>query len=307
MNVSKLEELTADYCRYLPLPAHLEPNLRSALRQVLHTPGSLVRPQIVLEMAAAYGVSEDPAKDLAIALEYFHTASLLFDDLPCMDNAAQRRGVPCLHLGYGEAGAILSALGLINRAYALVWKALSVAGPDQQRECHAYVEKHLGVSGLLNGQSLDLNYASAARDPRAAEQIALGKTVSLIRLTLVLPAMLGNAPIREVSLLNRIAVFWGLSYQALDDLKDVVQSDLETGKTVARDSALGRPNTALALGAFAASERLQRLIRLGSRALTGLLALNPRVAFLQQLRADLETESKGIRSVILDPQRVAGA
>ena len=65
------------------------------------------------------------AKDLAIALEYFHTASLLFDDLPCMDNASERRGVPCVHLAFGEAGAILAALALINRAYALSWRAVS--------------------------------------------------------------------------------------------------------------------------------------------------------------------------------------
>ena len=52
------------------------------------------------------------AKDLAIALEYFHTASLVFDDLPCMDNALERRGVPCVHFAFGEAGAILTALAL---------------------------------------------------------------------------------------------------------------------------------------------------------------------------------------------------
>jgi len=58
------------------------------------------RPQIVFQMATAYDLDVARAKDLAIAIEYFHTASLLFDDLPCMDDAERRRGSPVfiLHL-----------------------------------------------------------------------------------------------------------------------------------------------------------------------------------------------------------------
>ncbi len=99
----------------------------------------------------------------AVALEYFHTASLLFDDLPCMDNALERRGAPCVHLAFGEEGAILTALALINRAYALTWRA--VAGCPQVRQVRAlaYIEHCLGVEGLLNGQSLDLHYSTLPR------------------------------------------------------------------------------------------------------------------------------------------------
>ena len=80
------------------------------------------------------------------------------------------------------------------------------------------------------------------------ETIARGKTVSLIRLTLVLPAMLGDASAREIQLLERIALYWGLGYQMVDDLKDVLGSAAEAGKTVARDALLDRPNIAAAMG-----------------------------------------------------------
>src|ERR1035437_7354689 len=103
----------------LLLPDTLDPHFEEALRHVLDNPGSLVRPRLVYEDAMAYGLDPAHAQDLAIALEYFHTASLLFDDLPCMDNAQERRGAPCAHIVFGEAGAILSALALINRAYGL--------------------------------------------------------------------------------------------------------------------------------------------------------------------------------------------
>jgi geranylgeranyl pyrophosphate synthase len=274
----------------MPLPAALDPHFEEALRHILDNPGSLVRPRMVYQVATAYGLDEAPAKNLAIALEYFHTASLLFDDLPCMDNASERRGVPCVHLAYGEAGAILAALALINRAYALSWRAVAGASPLVQTRALAYIEQCLGVEGLLNGQSLDLHYATLPHNRETTETIARGKTVSLIRLTLVLPAMLGGASEREIQLLERIALYWGLGYQMVDDLKDVLESAAEAGKTVARDLALDRPNVASAMGIPAAVERLVRFIHLGDRTLRRLLQSRPELSFLQKLRGDLEQE-----------------
>ena len=88
----------------------------------------------------------------------------------------------------------------------------------------------------------------------------MGKTVSLIRLTLVLPGILGGAAPDELQLLDRIAVCWGLTYQIVDDLKDVLHTSAESGKTHSRDVSLGRPNIALAIGIPAAVQRLSRLI-----------------------------------------------
>lgn len=274
----------------VPLPAALDPHFEEALRHVLDNPGSLVRPRMVFQMATAYGLDRDHARDLAIALEYFHTSSLLLDDLPCMDNATERRGVPCVHLAYGEAGAILTALALINRAYALSWRAISGSSQHLQSRALAYIEQCLGVEGVLNGQSLDLHYATLPHNRETTEAIARGKTVSLIRLSLVLPALLGGASAREMQLLERIALYWGLGYQMVDDLKDVFGNAAQAGKTVARDTLLDRPNVASAMGVLKAVERLLRFIRLGDRTLRLLLKSKPEILFLGKLRSDLEEE-----------------
>jgi geranylgeranyl pyrophosphate synthase len=275
---------------YMPVPSVLDPHFEEALRHVLGNPGSLVRPRMVFQVATAYGVDADAAKDLAIALEYFHTASLLFDDLPCMDNASERRGVPCAHVAYGEAGAILSALALINRAYALTWRAIADAAPHIRSRALTFVEERLGVDGLLNGQSLDLHYATLPHDRSTTERIAKGKTVSLVRMTLVLPAMLGGASAREILLLERVALYWGLAYQMVDDLKDVLQTAADAGKTVARDMLLDRPNVAAVMGTQATIDRLDRYIHLGDRTLWHLLKSRPGVSFLARFRSDLEEE-----------------
>jgi geranylgeranyl pyrophosphate synthase len=245
---------------------------------------------MVLLVASAYKVDDAAAQELAMALEYFHTASLIFDDLPCMDNAMERRGVPCVHFEFGEAEAILSALALINRAYALIWRAVSTAPPESQQPAMAYIERLLGVHGLLNGQSLDLHYATMPHNRETTEKIARGKTVSLIRLTLVLPAMLGGASAREIQLLERIALYWGLAYQMTDDLKDVLDSKAHAGKTTARDLLLDRPNVASVMGIPAAIDRLIRFIDFGDRSLARLLQTRLGLSFLAKLRSSLEEE-----------------
>lgn len=290
MSTSHATPFADAFKTFLPLPTALDPHLEEALRHVLDNPGSLVRPRMVFQVATAYGLDEAAAKDLAIALEYFHTASLVFDDLPCMDNAFERRGVPCVHFAFGEAGAILTALALINRAYALSWQAVSGSSPHVQPRALAYIEQCLGVNGLLNGQSLDLHYSTLPHNRETTERIARGKTVSLIRLTLVLPAMLGGASAREIQLLERIALYWGLGYQMVDDLKDVLESAAQAGKTVARDLLLDRPNVASAMGVPAAVERFTRFIHMGDRTLRQLLKSRPELSFLGKLRNDLEEE-----------------
>lgn len=281
---------TEAFSKSLTLPPTLDPNLEDALGHVLSNPGSLVRPRLIFQMATAYDLDPASARQLAVALEYFHTASLLFDDLPCMDNALERRGAPCTHLLFGEESAILSALALINRAYALAWRAVAGCPQSAQRQALEYIEKCLGVDGLLNGQSLDLHFSTLPHTRETTEQIARGKTVSLVRLTLVLPAMLSGASTRELQLIEWISVFWGLSYQIVDDLKDVQQSAAQTGKTPARDELLGRPNIAAVIGIQGTVDRLMRLLRLGDRVLGRLLVLRPQLEFLDTLRRRLEEE-----------------
>jgi len=274
----------------LQLPVSTDPHFAAAIGHVLNHPGSLVRPRLVLQIGHAFGLDRVAGQNLATALEYFHTASLIFDDLPCMDDAEERRGAPCVHRAHGEHQAILSALALINRAYVLLLKTIATSSLDTRLEAIDYVDQCLGVEGLLNGQSLDLSYAKLPHTPETTQRIAKGKTVSLIRLTLVLPAILGNASQREIQLLERISLFWGLAYQMVDDLKDILQSAEQTGKTGARDALLDRPNIAMVLGVPETQKRLQRMIAIGDHTLKSALRNRPSLGFLEKMRDTLQGE-----------------
>jgi geranylgeranyl diphosphate synthase type II len=274
----------------LPLPQGTEPHLGGALRDTLQHPGSMVRAELAYRIACSFGLSEERSENLAIAIEYFHTASLLFDDLPSMDDALLRRGVPCAHQVYGEGAAILAALALINRAYALVWKTVAGLPPEVQSAGLSYLERNLGIAGLLNGQSQDLHYSRLSEHLREPQSIAMGKTVSLIRLALVLPAIIAQAQPHEANLLDRLAIFWGLSYQTLDDLKDVLHNDDVHGKTAARDACLDRPNLALTIGVPESFARIERLMNLGSRMIARLAHRRARLAFLRDVRVQFNKE-----------------
>ncbi len=286
------ERLQRAYCEHLTVPAGTETQLAAALRETLRRPGNLIRAELSVQVAAAYGLEDSAGEQLAIALEYFHTASLLFDDLPSMDDAVHRRGAVCLHQLYGEGTAILAALTLINRAYSMVWSSMQDLTAANRRFASAYVEQQLGLNGILNGQSRDLHFADADESSSSAQQIALEKTASLIRLPIVLPAIMGGASATECNLLDRLAKFWGLAYQALDDLKDIQREEQQTGKTAGRDQALHRPNAALELGTEATVTRLHRLDRLAERTVQRLTGLNPALHFFHQVSERFDADTR---------------
>ena len=280
------------YQEGLPVPSGSEPHLAQALGETLDRPGNLVRAELAFQIGRAYHLPEKAAEQLAVALEYFHTASLLFDDLPSMDNATHRRGAVCLHGTHGEGTTILTALALINRAYALIWRSMAAAPGANHVRATDYVERHLGLGGILDGQSRDLHYSDEGGTRDGAQAIALGKTSSLIRLPLVLPAILGGASPEECHLLDRLAKLWGLSYQALDDLKDVLREQHEVGKTTGQDQTLRRPNAALELGTEAVVARLNRLAALTDRLVWRLTRLQPALAFLHRVNRRFDAELK---------------
>ncbi|MGC8548142.1 MAG: polyprenyl synthetase family protein [Acidobacteriaceae bacterium] len=297
VNHSLPARLRAAFESQLPLPNDLEPHLAGAVGETLRHPGNMIRAELAFRLGRSYDLPENDSESLAIAVEYFHTASLIFDDLPCMDDALLRRGSECVHRAYGEGAAILSALAFINRAYGLLWKAVADVPAEARNASLAYVEQQLGVAGLLNGQSRDLYLEDHGRHAQLYRQIAIGKTASLIRLSLVLPAIMGEASPREICLLERLSVAWGLCYQILDDLKDILHTAEEGGKTAARDAEMLRPNLALAIGMEASLRRAHRLIRMSDRVIAKLALQRGRLAFLADTIERFQAEMRSLSRV----------
>ena len=91
----------------------------------------------------------------AAAVEYLYTSSVIFDDLPCMDDATKRRGRAALHRPYGEGRAVLVALALMNASYGLVFDGHEI-GHEQRISAHRELVSCIGSDGMVIGQTVDL-------------------------------------------------------------------------------------------------------------------------------------------------------
>jgi len=288
MSPTTWERLAAALERNAPANPATEARLRSALALIVSHPGKLVRAGLVLAAAERHGLAPAAAEELACAIEFFHAASLILDDLPCMDDAVTRRGQACVHRQHGEATAILAALALINRAYALIGAAVAAQPRRIRAEVNVCLDHHLGLAGLVGGQAWDLAFAHTDRSARLVSRIAAGKTGALFALALLLPAVLARPSQDERRHLHALCVYWSQLFQIADDLHDVSASGAEGGKSTGRDRILARPNLAIALGVPAARRRLALLNQQAGRTLAALAGrAAARWDYLQKFHQDL--------------------
>ena len=226
---------------YQPLaPAKIETKFNEAARYALFSGGKRLRPVLTLLGAELVGGKPESIVPAACAVEFIHTSSLIFDDLPCMDNAVERRGKTSLHEKYGEGLAVLVAIGFLNASYNLVF--VNHAGiPERAIEAHSEIVKCVGAAGMVGGQSVDLALAKDAvssnfsSDDYEFESIRNLKTSALMRLALRVGAILAGANYLDLAHLSRFAKLLGDAYQLSDDLIDFEEDGelFETNKTFA--------------------------------------------------------------------------
>lgn len=241
---------------HLPL-AHeeVETLFNEALRYSLFPGGKRLRPVLTLlgaEVAGGCAVDVLPA---AVAVEYIHNSSLIFDDLPCMDDAAKRRGQTALHARYGEGLAVLVGLALMNASYGLIFD-VQAADSALTIKAHAELVECIGARGMVAGQSVDLADAASAHDSH--DSIRNLKTSALIRMALRVGAILSGASERQLTALSRFAELVGDAYQTRDDMLDLEEdAALASAATRRRTFALehGERDTRRHLAALIAAAK----------------------------------------------------
>lgn len=103
-----------------------ESALKNAIYFALTNGGKRLRPLIVDLVAKALNKNQNVEASL-LSIEFFHTASLIADDLPCMDNDDLRREKPSLHKQFGEATALLASYGLITKGFEKIYENLETS------------------------------------------------------------------------------------------------------------------------------------------------------------------------------------
>lgn len=209
--------------------------LYEPVRHALAGKGKRVRPAMVLLTAEAFGGSDarERAMPAALAVEVFHTFTLVHDDI--MDDAPTRRGRPTVHEEWNEATAILAGDLLFSLSADLLRQS------ETDRLGDALGAYHETVARLCEGQALDLAFETR-RDvtPEAYLGMIDGKTGALLQLALDLGAIIGGADDAARAELRTAGRALGRAFQIQDDLLDVIAESEGWGKAVGGDLVAGK-------------------------------------------------------------------
>jgi geranylgeranyl diphosphate synthase, type II len=255
------------------------PVVEAALEYSLFAPAKRLRPIVSLMVADLFRANAEPVLPAACAIEMVHTASLILDDLPCMDDAASRRGRPTCHIVHGEATAILAAFALLNRAFEILAEGWPGAPDASVRGSVARdLGRAVGFDGMIAGQSVDLTTTDHAIDFQTLEFIHSRKTGALFTAAAELGAVAARAGAAERAAVAVYAKNLGLAFQIVDDLIDATGGAEEAGKDVGKD--LKKTTFVSFSGVAGARELAAELIAAAQEALK---AFGPRAQPLRDL------------------------
>lgn len=240
-------------------PGGAAPRLWEAMTYSLNLGGKRLRPLLVLEGARLAGVGEQDAMPLALAFEMAHTASLIHDDLPAMDNDDLRRGKPSNHKMFGDGLAILAGDSLMVYGFQLVLQSPSALSTVARTKALEYFSVALGPQGICSGQTYDIDPVSRGEGVEFVTLLATQKTARLIQYSLMAGAALGQAEAVTMSALSTYGEALGLAFQVADDLLDVLGDQTLLGKTVGKDAEQDKMTFTALLGLEGAKELLERL------------------------------------------------
>jgi geranylgeranyl diphosphate synthase, type II len=196
--------------------------------------GKRVRGVICLATAEAAGGDAEAALPAAASLELVHAFSLVHDDLPALDNDAERRGRKSVWAEYGEAVAVLAGDALLAEAFRL---ALSYPLPHVGRELAQ------ATLGMIGGQHLDIT--GAAPDEATLHRL---KTGCLFAASVGVALWVAGVPEREQTPWRVFGDELGLLFQIVDDILDgdgYVLAHGEDGARLLADQAAARAQARL--------------------------------------------------------------
>ncbi|WP_295419484.1 polyprenyl synthetase family protein [Sulfurovum sp.] len=219
----------------LPQVTSFHPVYEDALGVMLQAGGKRFRPMLLLNIVEAYEpMLYNSALPVAMALEMFHTYSLIHDDLPAMDDADLRRGHQTLHKRYDEVTAILAGDALNSDAFYHIAKA--PLREDVKIKLVELLARDGGSRGMVLGQAIDCYFENKPLDIEQIKTLHINKTAKLIAVSLQMGAVIVRLEPEVQKALYDFGIDLGLLFQIQDDIIDETQTEEEAGKTTGNDA-----------------------------------------------------------------------
>lgn len=223
-----------------------------------------------LTTGAATPEIPDGVARVAMAIEAFHKASLVHDDI--QDNDQYRYGKETLHRQHGSSQAINIGDYLIGLGYRLIH-----ASRDYDAEASLDVLNSMSTAHirLCDGQGAEMAFQKSPDwnlTPLDALQIYALKTSPAFEAALYAGLRLANHPLAKTDLVSQFCRHVGVAFQVLNDLKDW-QGDSDNKLVAGQDAAALRPTVLLALALKDATceqkAELKQLLTAGEETLAG--------------------------------------
>ncbi|GAB4838587.1 hypothetical protein Ancab_028133 [Ancistrocladus abbreviatus] len=198
------------------VPISYPEQIYKAMRYSLLAKGAKRSPPVMCIAACElFGGSRLAAFPTACALEMVHAASLIHDDLPCMDDDPSRRGQPANHIVHGEAMAILAgdALFPLGFRHIMSHTPSDIVPEVRLLRVISEIARAVGSTGMAAGQFLDLEGG-----PNAVDFVQEKKFGEMAECSAVCGGLLGGADDDEVQSLRRYGKAVGVLYQVVDDI-----------------------------------------------------------------------------------------
>ncbi len=201
-------------------------------RHLVSAAGKRVRPGFCLASSLACDTDAERASESAVrggaAVELVHLGSLYHDDV--MDGAVTRRSVPSVNAQWGNLRAILAGDYLLGRASEIAASlGTEVAGLLATT-----------ITRLCEGQILELEdtFSPDRSEPRYERAIA-GKTAALLACSCRIGAAVAGVPPQAAEALGNFGHAYGMAFQIVDDILDLVATESQLGKPAGNDLAAG--------------------------------------------------------------------
>ena len=256
--------------------------LRESMRYSLLAGGKRIRPILMFATYRLFKEDYEKCLPFAMAMEMVHNASLIHDDMPCIDNDDFRHGKPTNHKMYDECTALLAGDALFNYSNIVITDDLRDELDIKQisMKIMALNEFVKAKDRMVCGEYFDTVSEGQLLTLDQLEYMHRNKTGALIKESVRIGALLAGVSNQELQVLTNYAENIGLAFQIKDDILSEIGDSKKMGKPVGNDREMNKATYVTKYGLERAQEMLDDVI---NEAMTSIRIFGDRSAFLLDL------------------------
>lgn len=265
--------------------------LRDSMRYSLLAGGKRIRPILMFATYRLFKEDYEKCLPFAIGMEMVHNASLIHDDMPCIDNDDFRHGKPTNHKMYDDCTALLAGDALFNYANVVITDDLREELDIKQisMKIMALNEFVKAKDRMVCGEYFDTVSEGQLLTLEQLEYMHMNKTGALIKESVRIGALLAGVSNQELQILTNYAENIGLAFQIKDDILSEIGDSKKMGKPVGNDREMNKVTYVTKYGLERAQEMLDDVI---NEAMTSIRIFGDKSAFLLDLALYIKDREK---------------